>query len=101
MMRIGHDDTWTPVTDRCLRALLGRMTHNKTGDVPNVMCFYNGMPYIFRYSVNIDCFYSNNNSVTAVALLLDDATARHPPPDAPVVTLGDMPRAMVVRPHTF
>jgi hypothetical protein len=28
-------------------------------------------------------------------------TARHPSPDAPVLTLGDMPRAMVVRPHIF
>jgi hypothetical protein len=65
------------------------------------MYFFNSMPYIFRHSVNIDCFYSNNNSATAVALLLDDATTRHPSPDAPVVTLGDMPRAMVVRPHTF
>jgi hypothetical protein len=101
MMRNGRDDAWTPVTDRCLRALLGRLTHNKTGDVPSVMYFYNGMPYIFRQSVNIDCFYSNNNSATAVALLLDDATARHPSPDAPLVTLGGMPRAMVVRPHTF
>jgi hypothetical protein len=33
--------------------------------------------------------------------LLDDATARHPSPDALVVALGSMPRAMVVRPHTF
>jgi hypothetical protein len=100
-MRTGRDNAWTPVTDRCLRALLGRLTHNKTGDVPSVMYFYNGIPYIFRHSVIIDCFYSNNNGATAVALLLDDATARLPSPDAPIVTLGDMPRAMVVRPHTF
>jgi hypothetical protein len=65
------------------------------------MYFYNGMLCIFRHSVNEDYFDSNNNRETAVALLLDDATARHPSPDAPVVTLGDMPRAMVVRPHTF
>jgi hypothetical protein len=65
------------------------------------MYFYNGLPYIFRHSLNIGCFYSNNNSTTAVTLLLNDVNARHPSPDAPVVTLGGMPRAMVVRPHTF
>jgi hypothetical protein len=59
------------------------------------------MPYIFRHNVNIDFLYSNNNGATAVALLLDDATARHSSPDARVVTLGGMPQAMVVRPHTF
>jgi hypothetical protein len=64
------------------------------------MYFYNGMPYLLWYSVNIDYLYSNDNGAGAVALLLDDATARHPSPDAPVVTIGDMPRAMVVRPHT-
>jgi hypothetical protein len=100
-MRTSRYDAWTPVTDRCLRALLGRLAHNKTRDVPSVMYSNNRMPYIFRHSVNIDCFYSNNNSATASALLLDDTTARHPSPDAPVVTLGGMPRAKVVRPHTF
>jgi hypothetical protein len=30
IMRTARDDAWTPVTDRCLRALLGRLTHNKT-----------------------------------------------------------------------
>jgi hypothetical protein len=30
---------WTPVTDRCLHALLGRLTHNKMGDVPSVIFF--------------------------------------------------------------
>jgi hypothetical protein len=100
-MRTCRVDAWTPVNDRCLRALLGRLTHNKTGNAPKVMYFYNGIPYIFRHSVNTNSFYSNNNGATAVALLLDDATARHPSPDAPVVTLGDMPLAMVLRPHTF
>jgi hypothetical protein len=52
-MRTGRDHAWTPVTDRCLRAFLGRLTHNMTGDVPSVMYFYNGMPYIIRHSVNI------------------------------------------------
>jgi hypothetical protein len=67
------------------------------------MYFYNDMPYIFRHSVNIDCLYSSNNGATAVAFLLDDVTARHPSPDAPVATLGDMLQAMLVlvRPHTF
>jgi hypothetical protein len=85
-MRTVRDDAWAPVTDRCLRVLLGRLTQNKTGDVPSVMYFYNGMPYTFRHSVNIDFFYFKNNGATAVALLLDDAIARHPSPDAPVVT---------------
>jgi hypothetical protein len=65
------------------------------------MYFYNGMMYRFRHNVNIHCFYSNKNGATAIALLLDDATARHPSPEAPVATLGDMPRAMVVPPQTF
>jgi hypothetical protein len=37
----------------------GRLTHNKTGDFPSVMYFYNGMPHIFRHSVNIYRLYSN------------------------------------------
>jgi hypothetical protein len=101
MMRIGRDDAWTHVTDRCLRALLGRLTHNKTRDVPSVMYFNNGTPYIFRHNENLECFYYDNTGATAVALLRDDAIARHPSPDAPIVTLGDMPRAIPVRPHSF
>jgi hypothetical protein len=100
-IRTCRDDAWTPVTDRRLRVPLGRLIHNKTGDAPSVMYIYNGMSYIFRHSENIDCLYFYNKGATAVALLLDDATARHPSPNAPTVTLGDMPRAMVVCPRNF
>jgi hypothetical protein len=79
-MRTFRDDAWTPVTDRRLRAMLGRLILNKTGDVPSVMYFYNGMLYIFRHNVNINCFYSDSNGATAVALLLEVATTQHPSP---------------------
>jgi hypothetical protein len=101
MMRTCRDHALTPVIDRRLRALLGHFTHSKTEDVLSVVYFCNEMTYILRHIVNIDCLYSNNNGATAHALLVDEATARHPTPGAPVVTLVGMPRAMVVRPQTY